>query len=198
MDNYVQTILSDDSESESESSEASLEFMTSNVGVMYDYKGSQERMLDERTAQHYIEKRNKYFTPELLHHTLSVTDVDTRDKKIDLTTFGLDLRRVIGFKLVKAVFQLSGANQGGYIDIVSNEIPYIACTKNSNGEHLLQRVPNTLSTLFMYYENKYIYREIYFTPIELSVIHLTCMSSDNNPCTNAHLEFEVTVLNTNE
>lgn len=198
MDNYVQTILSDDSESESESSEASLEFMTSNVGVMYDYKGSHERMLDERTAQHYIEKRNKYFTPELLHHTLSVTDVDTRDKKIDLTTFGLDLRRVIGFKLVKAVFQLSSANQGGYIDIVSNEIPYIACTKNSNGEHLLQRVPNPLSTLFMYYENKYIYREIYFTPIELSVVHLTCMSSDNNPCTNAHLEFEVTVLNTNE
>ena len=198
MDNYVQTMLSDDSESESESSDGSVEFMTSNVGVMYDYKGTHERMLDERTAQHYIDKRKKYFTPELLHHTLSVTDINARDKKVDLTTFGLDLRRVIGFKLVRAVFELSGANQGGYIDIVSNEIPYIACTKNSNGTHLIQRVPNPLSTLFMYYENKYIYREIYFTPIELSVIYLSCLSSGTTPCANAHLEFEVTVLNTNE
>ena len=198
MDNYIQTILSDESESESESSDGSVEFMTSNAGVMYDYKGSHERMLDEQTAQHYIEKRNKYFTPELLHHTLSVTDVDATDKKIDLTTYGLDLRRVIGFKLVRAVFELSEADQGGYIDIISNEIPYIACTKNSKRAHLIQRVPNPLSTLFMYYENKYIYREIYFTPMELSVIHITCMTADTTLCANAHLEFEVTVLNTNE
>jgi len=198
MDNYVQTILSDDSESDSESSDRSVEFMTSNVGVMYDYRGSHERMLDEKTAQHYIDNRNKYFTPELLHHTLSVTDVDASDKKVDLTKFGLDLRRVIGFKLVKAVFQLSDANQGGYIDIVSNEIPYIACIKNSEGKHLIQRVQMSTTNTFLYYENKHMYREIYFTPIELSVIHLTCLSSDNSPCENAHLEFEVTVLNTNE
>lgn len=117
-------IVSDVSSSGSESnadpnentdSDISQELFSSNVGVMYQYQGQQERLMDERRAQEHIEFRNKYFTPETSRHSILV-ETHNHNVTIDNHNFVVnfvdsahnptggygEFDNVIGFRMIKA------------------------------------------------------------------------------------------------
>ena len=58
-------MMNDDSDNLSDVSQV----LSTNRGSNYEYIGSQQRLLDERSARH-IDFRNKYFTPHIssYHH----------------------------------------------------------------------------------------------------------------------------------
>jgi len=244
---------SDDSNDSNDSS-SSGEMLSSNRGIFYkDIKVSGQRFDDYTLASEYEKVRNKYFTPDIIKHSVSVrlsisgtttlqktsklvdttqkffssvvvgdlvtdstgntatiTAIDNDNKLslsddimghnedytirtniVPLSKFGFNIDRVIGFKLVKGSLKYDTLDhtQAPHIDIIIPEIPYIACVKNQEGSHLIQRLSVYTAGAF-YYENKKVFDNIYFTPIKLSTLTIECQN-----CTGGNLEFEVTTLN---
>ena len=202
MDNTVDLIVTDDDTSDSDNlSDVSQELLSTNRGANYEYIGSQQRLLDERRAQEYIEFRNKYFTPPISHHiiTVEITESDTFPFKVILGNdnafdYGLNIDRVIGFKMINAIIH-HGASHGDYIDITIPEVPYIACIKNAERVPLVQRLKISSSSNILYYENKYAFHNLYFTPIKLSDITIDMKDVGGDPPTKAYIDFEITTLN---
>lgn len=200
----IHTQYSEDSEHDSDSEYHSSEeddigLLSSNIGVLYNNKvDPSERLLDFTKSQEYQESRNKYFTPEITKHICLATD--TTIGSIDLTTFGFSIDRVIGFKIVKAIGITGSINDGdaaaaqiyGQIltsyDIIIDEIPYIACIKNKDNKHIVDSIAYQSST-HIYYENKNMFNNIYFTPIKLPKLTITTTNF-----TLKHLTFEITTL----
>jgi len=192
MEGYTFSTVQPDSESDSGSeyeTDSSDELLSSNIGVQYKAIKitDQVRLEDNTKAMAYEQVRNKYFTPEITKHSLSV-QITGASMVIDLETFGIDIDRVIGFKLVKGYY--TGITSNGKIDIVIPEIPYIACVKNDGNKHLIQRVSNYSSGTTQYYENPNTLHDIYFTPIKLSTLTITL-----DAATGGDMGFEVTVMN---
>ena len=185
-------------EYEGSDSDISQELITSNVGIMYQYQGQEERLLDERRAQEHIEFRNKYFTPEITRH-YAHCPLSSTDETIDLTTFGFDIDRVIGFKLVKGFMIFSSGSVDAGVDITIPEIPYLACKKNVDNKSLIEVI--YVSGPSQYYENKNLFRDAFFNPIKLSTLNIGVSSSSSlsSPIviagSTSFLEFEVTILN---
>jgi len=171
-------------------SDISQELVTSNVGVMYQYQGQDERLLDERKAQEHIEFRNKYFTPEITRHNVYCS-IGATITTIDLTKFGFDIDRIIGFKLIKGFINLNPSLNDLNVTITVPEIPYIACQKNEDCQPIIDVIHVSGSS--QYYENKNLFRDIYFNPIKLSTLTITVSSEISG--TNTFLEFEITSLN---
>jgi len=188
---------SDPESDDSGDSYSSDEILSSNVGVRYQPipVTDEVRFLDQTKATHYERFRNTYFTPQITKHNILV-DLDSASGSavttttVDLHEFGFPLDQVIGFKYVKGLIEYAGTPT--HIDIVIQEIPYIACRKNALGKHILERIAIYSSTP-QYNENKHLFRDIYFTPLKLTTLHIEV--SDYAATTNSFLEFEVTVLN---
>ena len=197
-------------------SDEGLDLLSSNIGVMYDHKGFRdpsERLLDFTKAQEYETSRNKYFTPEITKHSITV-DMGMRTEfpsSVDLTEFGFPIDRVIGFKVVKAGFTTQAITQ--YVDIIINEVPYLACVKNKDNKNIVARCGTQSLSTYMYFENKNIFNNTYFTPIKLPTLTIKTESNiadrtDNDgdgivnvPTTPSRkdllfIEFEITILNT--
>lgn len=119
---YVPIVEESSSDSEgrydpedSSNSDISQELLTSNVGVMYQYVGQQDRLMDERRAQEHIEFRNKYFTPETSRHSILV---ETHNHTVTIENHNFvvhfvdsahnstggygEFDNVIGFRMIKA------------------------------------------------------------------------------------------------
>ena len=190
----------------SSESDGGLDLLSSNRGIMYNHKGFRdpsERLLDFTKAQDYETSRNKYFTPEITKPTVMV-GAHTSGESVDLTTFGFPIYRVIGFKVVKSGFVLADttdANDGHFVDIIIDEIPYLACVKNTNCKHLVARCPQQSANAakYLYFENKNIFHNTYFTPIKLPTLTITLQEDGTTALPNASdtkfIEFEITVLN---
>jgi len=193
MEGYVFSSVQADSESGSEyETDSSEELLSSNVGVQYQALKvtDEERLEDYTKAKTYETVRNKYFTPEITKHSISVI-ITTSPITVVLSDYGIDIDRVIGFKIIKGYFtDVTGSNP---IDIEIPEIPYIACVKNVDCKHLIQRVSDYSSGATQYYENKNLFHSIYFTPIKLSTLTITVDTAGGGD-----MEFEITVLNRTE
>jgi len=196
MEGYVFSTVQADSDSGSGSeyeTDSSEELLSSNVGVQFKALAitDEDRLEDYTKAKTYERVRNKYFTPEITRHSISVV-LGNGSTTQDLTLFGLDLDRVIGIKLVKGSISHGITDLSSHIDVLIPEIPYVACVKNAEGSHLIQRLSVYTLTAF-YYENNNIFHDIYFTPIKLSSLSIT-----HEHGTGGNLEFEITVLNRTE
>ena len=181
---------SDEYQSDSDASDSSGELLSSNVGVQYKAikVTSDQRFEDYTKALDYETMRNKYFTPEITKHSLSI-EISGTKTITDLTVFGIPLDNVIGFKFVKAFMSHSQSYTGSnHIDIIIDEIPYIACIKNSTNTHLIHRLP-VYKEHNVYYENKNLFVNNYFTPIKLSTLNIVHTN------VTGHIEVEITVLN---
>ena len=176
-------------EYEGSDSDISQELLTSNVGVMYQYQGQDERLLDERRAREHIEFRNKYFTPEITRHNVYCV-LAADDTSVDLTKFGFDIDRVIGFKLVKGYL---GISVGPSAIITIPEIPYIACKKNVDCKNIIDVVSIYSGSNPQYFENKNLFQDTFFNPIKLSTLNINI--SPSNTGSVDFLEFEITTLN---
>ena len=170
-------------------SDSSGELLSSNIGVSYKaIKIDGQRLEDYSLAADYEKVRNKYFTPEITKHSVSVK-LDNNTTSVPLTDYGFTIDRVIGFKLVKGFLQHGKVPSScEHIDIIIPEVPYVACVKNADCSHLIQRLSVYTADAF-YYENKNLFRDIYFTPIKLSNMKIT-----HTGCTTGNLEFEITTL----
>lgn len=189
----IHTQYSEDSEHDSDSEYNSSEdddigLLSSNIGVLYkNTVDPSERLLDFTKSQEYQDSRNKYFTPEITKHICLETD--TTIGPIDLTTFGFSIDRVIGFKIVKAIGNATADDKIFQShDIIIDEIPYIACIKNKDNKHIVDSIAYQSST-HIYYENKNMFNNIYFTPIKLPTLTITTPDF-----TLTHLTFEITTL----
>ena len=91
-----------------------------------------------------------------------------------------------------------------YIDVVVDEIPYIACKKNASGHNMIDRIPITASVggvQFYQVDPGELYSQNYFFPITLSELNIKLYTDNNNllSATNEHhtFEFEITMLKNN-
>ena len=199
MEGYVFSSVQADSDSGSGSeyeTDSSEELLTSNVGVQYKALTitDEDRLVDYTKAKTYERVRNKYFTPEITRHSVSVI-ITGSPITVTLSDFGIDLDRVIGFKLVKGFFVGVGADADP-IDVISTDIPYLACVKNEQCKHLIQRVSHSSGATTQYYENQNLFHNIHFTPLKLSTIIIE-LDATTEP-TGGDMEFEITVLNRTE
>lgn len=87
-----------------------------------------------------------------------------------------------------------------YVDIVVDEIPYIACKKNNTGKHIIERIGihSPIGTM-NYYENKNLVYQNFFTPILLSQLSIKVLDDHGGSYisgeTDMFFEFEITVMN---
>ena len=87
-----------------------------------------------------------------------------------------------------------------YVDIVVDEIPYIACKKNKGGKHTIERIGlhSPIGTM-NYYENKYLDYQNFFPPVILSKLSVQVLDDHGDHYNSGEIdmffEFEVTVLN---
>lgn len=307
---------------DSSDSDISQELLSTNVGVMYQYQGQHERLMDERLAQEHIAFRDKYFTPETSRYSILVEThnhnvaIDNHNYVVHFvdsahnTTGGYgEFDNVIGFRLIKAGvphrdYHVTQENQtlsfsfgntlssvqtktatlvpgsytltsfashlqqemnrvdgvsniqvssdpntlkytfthstsligfnftdsrtnlhrllgferetntpassvtstvlpdfsNHYIDVVVDEIPYIACKRNAQGRHIIDRIAlYSAQGSINYYENKQLLHQNYFTPIKLSKLTIQVFDDVGNhyKAEQNHMffEFEITVLN---
>lgn len=87
-----------------------------------------------------------------------------------------------------------------YIDVVIDEIPYIACKRNAHGRHVIDRIGLYASQgTLNYYENKQLLHQNYFTPMKLSKLTISIIDDHGNPYLSEEsdyfFEFEITILN---
>ena len=147
---------------------------------------------------------------------ISVTfnDITLKFKFTSLTAIGLDfsaedgdnLHIILGFnhEEVPSSTSITSTNIPDfsihYVDIVIDEIPYIACKRNSSGKHIIDRIGlySPIGTM-NYYENKYLLHQNFFTPIILSQLSIQVLddhgSSYHSGETEMFFEFEITVMN---
>lgn len=116
------------------------------------------------------------------------------------------LRKIVGFtentkgfsnSIVSDVLPDSSVH---YVDIVINEIPYIACKRNAHGNHVIERIAlYAPSGSLNYYENKQLLHQNYFTPITISQLTIQILDDFNRPYESSHddmfFEFELATLN---
>lgn len=199
-----------DPNDDSGDSDLSQELFQTNTGVLYTYQGQNDRLMNERRAQESIDFRNKYFTPDVIRHILIVkptTNSSWGEVDLEGGSFGIDTKRVIGFKVMRA--RLQKQNISDYIQIVIPDIPYIACKKNSGCVNIVDTVSTvTSATNTIYYENKSQLHENHFSPIKLSKFTVNLRSYDThtqqyeNDSTDydptSYIEFQITLLNRQE
>ena len=124
----------------------------------------------------------------------------------DFTDVSTNLHRLLGFEraLVTAATTVTCTIlpdfSNHYIDVVIDEIPYIACKRNAQGRHIIDRIALYSSQGSLnYYENKQLLHQNYFTPIKLSKLSIQLFDDMGNhyKAEQNHMffEFEVTVLN---
>ena len=89
-----------------------------------------------------------------------------------------------------------------HVDLVIPEIPYIACKKNPNQKHIIERIPIDVDSGTINHYSNDINLDNYFYPIKINNLNIQlyddsgtflydCQNNDNS------FEFELTILNNN-
>ena len=124
----------------------------------------------------------------------------------DFTDVSTNIHRLLGFERALVAVETSVTStippdfSNHYIDVVIDEIPFIACKRNARGRHIIDRIALYSSQgSHNYYENKQLLHQNYFTPIKLSKLSIQLFDDMENhyKAEQNHMffEFEVTVLN---
>jgi hypothetical protein len=87
-----------------------------------------------------------------------------------------------------------------YIDVVIDEIPYIACKRNAHGKNVIDRIGLHASQGGLnYYENKQLLHQNYFSPMKLSKLTISILDDHGKSYlaeeSDLFFEFEITILN---
>ena len=124
------------------------------------------------------------------------------------TDAGSSIYRLLGFNNTDTSSDTSHTSDNiadssiHYVDLVVNEIPYMACKKNPRGKSLIDRIPIDVSTgSLVHYKaptNDY-YTQNYFYPISLSKLTIDLFQDSHNiPYYNENadhfFEFEITIV----
>ena len=144
-------------------------------------------------------------TSDLITYKYSITHIGTKFRFLWNSSYGYTYR-LFGFMNIDTEYKLSHTSQhvvqqnSHFVDLVIPEIPYIACKKNSNGKHIIDRIPLDKNSGSLIYYSTDINLDNYFYPINLDKINIQlyedstdifydCQNNDNS------FEFEVTMIN---
>lgn len=116
------------------------------------------------------------------------------------------IRKILGFRNSSTVqsntitSEVLPDSSVHYLDIIIDEIPYIACKRNAHGNNIIDRIAlYAANGSLNYYENKQLLHQNYFTPIKLSKLTIKVLDDLNRPYdaneNDMFFEFEITVLN---
>jgi hypothetical protein len=132
----------------------------------------------------------------------------TGDPHFDFTT-NKEVARLLGFNLGQTTvnstvsdFPIDLSNH--YIDVVVDEIPFIACKKTASGKKVTERIPLTGGLGAINYfqcDPSNFQSQNYFFPIKLSEINIKLYTDNNNLLSSSNeqnsFEFEITMLKRN-
>ena len=124
----------------------------------------------------------------------------------DFTNIETNLSKILGFPkssisaATSVTSTISADFSVHYIDVVIDEIPYIACKRNAHGRHVIDRIGLYASQGSLnYYENKQLLHQNYFTPMKLSRLTISILDDHGNSYLSEEsdyfFEFEITILN---
>ena len=139
-------------------------------------------------------------------NTLKFTFSGTKTIGFNFSGVSTNLPRLLGFERSSVTAATSVTSTilpdftNHYVDVVIDEIPYIACKRNARGRHIIDRIALYISQGSLnYYENKQLLHQNYFTPIKLSKLSIQLLDDIGNhyKAEQNHMffEFEITVLN---
>ena len=145
-------------------------------------------------------------TSNALTSTFTFKSGDTNKIGVDFSGNGTNLPKILGFPkspiphATSVTSTISADFSVHYIDVVIDEIPYIACKRNAHGRHVIDRIGLYASQgTLNYYENKQLLHQNYFTPMKLSKLTISILDDHGNPYLSEErdyfFEFEITILN---
>ena len=168
-----------------------------------------ENFMNHVNKKEYEAKRNKIFTKDLETIDIMVDSFNETSNKNNYTykLFSEDsstgghgiYKNVIGISLIRSsILQASSSLGYKLVDIIINEIPYNACIRNSNGAHIIDRVPtNTTANYIVEHEPVQSFNTNYFFPITLDSISILIRNSgattEYNSANNSFI-FRLTIL----
>ena len=146
-------------------------------------------------------------TANTLTSTFTFNSGDTSKIGFDFSENGTNLPKILGFPKQSVISPATSVTSTisadfsvHYIDIVIDEIPYIACKRNARGRHVIDRIGLYASQGSLnYYENKQLLHQNYFGPMKLSKLTISILDDHGNPYLSEEsdyfFEFEITILN---
>jgi len=212
MNNLVIEDSSSDSEYETSSSEENYGELINNNWMpdrptmpnMPNLYNSEFKTINILVDTSTICKSTTFNSSDYVYH-LNLTDFSSSNISSisENNTGGFDkYTGVIGFRLVNAIILTTNASSN-YVDIVVEEIPYIACKHNSHGRRIIDRVPlDNKSGECKYYEPMYRniidYSKLFF-PITLDKLTIKLYNDSHDlfdeKKSNLNIEFELTLKN---
>ena len=167
-----------------------------------------ENFMNHVNKKEYEANRNKIFTKDIETIDIMVDSYEYTNKNNykyklfseDSSTGGHGTyKNIIGISLIRSsIIQASSSLGYKLVDIIINEIPYNACIRNSNGAHIIDRVPtNTTANYIVEHEPIQSFNKNYFFPITLDSITILIRNSgattEYNSVNNSFI-FRLTIL----
>ena len=168
-----------------------------------------ENFMNHVNKKEYEANRNKIFTKDIetidiMVDSFSESSKDNYIYKLFSTDIGQGgghgiYKNVIGISLIRSsILQDSSSLAYKLVDIIINEIPYNACIRNSNGAHIIDRVPtNTTANYIVEHEPIQSFNKNYFYPITLDSISILIRNSgattEYNSANNSFI-FRLTII----
>jgi len=147
-----------------------------------------ENFMNHVNKKEYETNRNKIFTKDIETIDIMVDSYEYTNKNnykyklfsVDSSTGGHGTyKNVIGISLIRSsIIQASSSLGYKLVDIIINEIPYNACIRNSNGAHIIDRVPTNITANYIVeHEPIQSFNTNYFFPITLDSITILIRNS---------------------
>ena len=167
-----------------------------------------ENFMNHVNKKEYETNRNKIFTKDIETIDIMVDSYEYTNKNnykyklfsVDSSTGGHGTyKNVIGISLIRSsIIQASSSLGYKLVDIIINEIPYNACIRNSNGAHIIDRVPTNITANYIVeHEPIQSFNTNYFFPITLDSITILIRNSgattEYNSVNNSFI-FRLTIL----
>jgi len=170
-----------------------------------------ENFMNHVNKKEYEANRNNIFTKDIEIIDIMVDSYDSSIINKNNYTYKLfsedsstgghgTYKNIIGISLIRSsILQASSSLGYKLVDIIINEIPYNACIRNSNGAHIIDRVPtNTTANYIVEHEPIQSFNKNYFFPITLDSISILIRessdsSSEYNSIHNSFI-FRLTIL----
>ena len=167
-----------------------------------------ENFMNHVNKKEYETNRNKIFTKDIETIDIMVDSYEYTNKNNykyklfseDSSTGGHGTyKNIIGISLIRSsIIQASSSLGYKLVDIIINEIPYNACIRNSNGAHIIDRVPTNITANYIVeHEPIQSFNTNYFFPITLDSITILIRNSgattEYNSANNSFI-FRLTIL----
>lgn len=156
--------------------------------------------LNYTNVDEYLKNRNSLFTKDIEQIDLEVSSSASGGSDFTYDFGSLNkYKNIIGIELIDTFIQLGTTSAYPIINIIVNEIPYIACIQNNKGKHLITKIILDSSTLLFRHELGGSMINKYFFPISLNKLNVKFEQINGDPASliwgHISLIFRLTIVN---